>query len=429
MTSPTDITRVDAWQAFDSRGTPTVAARVWVSGGASATGIAPAGASTGHFEAFELRDGGDPFGGMGVDLAVANVRHHLGPAIVGQDATDQRSIDESLVAADGTPRGQSLGANALLSVSIAVANVAVAATQTPLWERLFHDTACLPLPMVNIVSGGAHAAGMIDIQDVLAVPVGAADVRSALRMVWDVRRSTADVLESRGFSTALVADEGGLAAPLASNEHALEVVSRGIEAAGLGLGSDVSIAIDVAANSMRVGRSYRFRQTGDVLDADGWLSVIEGWIDRYPVVSIEDPFADDDDVGWRTCAERLLAKVQLVGDDRFATDLELLEQGITERSANSLLVKPNQNGTLSGASDVLCRAQRAGWSPVVSARSGDTEQSWLADFAVGWGAGQIKVGSLQRSERTSKWNRLLELAATTDLPYAGASALAPSPSP
>lgn len=424
MTPATCIIKVDAWEAFDSRGNPTVAARVEVASGASAVGISPSGASTGRFEALELRDGEHRYEGLGVLQAVANVQDRLGPSITGADALDQRLIDELLMAEDGDRRCRGLGANAVLAVSLATAQVAALATHRPLWDLVGTHTPSLPLPMVNIFSGGAHAGGAIDIQDVLAVPLGAPDVTTALRWCWEVRRGTAAVLGDRGYPTDLVADEGGLAAPLTSNQEAIEIVCQGIEAAGRLPGVDVAIAIDVAANSMQVDGGYRLLSEDRRFDVPEWIDLLKGWVDRYPLVSLEDPLGDDDVQGWRLLAEQLLPRIQLLGDDLFATDLTRLEGGIADGIANAVLVKPNQNGTVTGAAQVARRAQAARWSPVISARSGDTEQSWLTDLAVGWGAGQIKVGSLHRSERTAKWNRLLELEATTDVPFARATGLA-----
>lgn len=420
----TTIVDVRAWEAFDSRGTPTVAARVMVADGSSAVGIAPSGVSTGRFDALEVRDGGDRFAGRGVQRAVTNVDERLAAAVVGLDALEQDQVDARMLEVDGDSRCRNLGANAILAVSLAAALAAASSTRTPLWDLLGVGGPLLPLPTVNILSGGAHAGGLIDIQDVLAVPVGADDLPTALRWAWEVRRGTATVLEELGHPTHLVADEGGLAAPLTSNRAALEVVCRGIERAGLSPGSDVGLAVDVAGNALRVPAGYRLAVEGRTLDVADWIDQLADWIDRFPIVSIEDPLADDDEAGWRAAADQLLPHVQLLGDDLFATDPDRLSAGIEAGIANAILVKPNQNGTLSGAARVTRLARDAGWCPVVSARSGDTEQAWLADVAVGWGAGQIKVGSTHRSERTAKWNRLLELAATTDLPFAGAAPLA-----
>jgi enolase len=411
VSGPT-IAAVDAWQVMDSRGRPTVAAAVRLSDGCRATASVPSGASTGSHEAHELRDGGVPWLGLAVGRAVAAVRGPIGDALTGLPADDQATIDSAMIELDGTPGLSSLGANAVLAVSVAAAKAAAVSAGMELWQFLIGDgdpSVDLPMPMVNIVSGGAHAAGLIDVQDVLVVPVGAPTFAGAMEWCFRVRHATAEIARERGFPTSLVADEGGVAAGFQRNEDALALVLEGIHRAGFEPGRDVALALDVAATNF-VDRDgcYGWRSEGRRLDATELIDELAGWVARYPVVSIEDPVAEDDWSGWAD-ATRRLAVAQLVGDDLFVTALDRLRRGIAGGVANSVLVKPNQNGTLTGARAVLATARAAGYTTVVSARSGETEDAWLADVAVGWRAGQIKVGSTTRGERTAKWNRLLEI--------------------
>jgi enolase len=424
----TDIAGVVAWEALDSRGRPTVACRVHLTGGAVGRVVVPSGASTGSHEAVERRDGGARYGGWGVRGAVEAVATELGPAVVGLDATRQADVDARLEEVDGTPDLRRTGANAVLSVSLATALAGARALGVPVWTSLTGpagagtEPVLLPMPMVNIFSGGAHAARAIDIQDVLAVPVGADSFAYALELVERVRAATATLLEARGEGSGLVADEGGLAAALPTNEAALALVTDGIEAAGLTPGQDVALAVDLAASQFGTpDGTYRLRCEDRVLDRDGWLAEVQRWCERYPVVSLEDVLNEDDWDGWTRATQQLPAHCQLLGDDLFATHLDRVERGIACRAANAVLVKPNQAGTASRAQRVLRRAHQAGLATVVSARSGDTEDAWLADLSVGWRAGQIKVGSTTRSERTAKWNRLLEL----EHDLGGAATLAP----
>jgi enolase len=427
---------VVAWEALDSRGRPTVACRVQLGAGATGRAIVPSGASTGRHEAVELRDGGNRYQGRGVRCAVEAVVAELGPAVVGLDATDRSGVDARLEDADGTPDLRRTGANAVLAVSLAAALAGAEALGRPLWRVLSGTDAAdgvpalLPLPMVNIVSGGAHAGGAIDIQDILAVPLGAGSFAEALEVVARVRAATSDLLVRRGLASGLVADEGGLAAPLANNEAALALVTDGIEAAGLAPGTDVALAVDLAASQLSTPDGhYRLACEGRELDRAGWLAEVGSWCERYPIVSLEDVLDEDDWDGWVQAARILPSDRQLLGDDLFATHADRLRDGIDRHAANAVLVKPNQAGTLTRAERVLRMAQRAGLGTVVSARSGDTEDSWLADLAVGWRAGQIKVGSTTRSERTAKWNRLLELEHDLDgaAILAGADVLGRSP--
>jgi enolase len=420
------VERVVAWEALDSRGRPTVACDVTLTGGATASAAVPAGASTGRHEAVELRDGGRRYGGLGVRRAVSHVNELIAPALRGHSAMERSALDAKLRALDGTPGLSRLGANAVLSVSLACALAAAQEAGVPLFRWLAGEARpLLPLPMVNIFSGGAHAGGAIDVQDVLFVPVGARSVSQALEWTTAVRAAAAAGLAARGHSAALVADEGGLAAPLGSNAVAVELVARAIEDAGLEPGTDGAIALDIAASQLQRDGGYELAAEGRTLSAEDLLDELREWARRYPIVSIEDPVGEDDEAGWDAAGR--LAGMQLVGDDLFATHPDRVRRGIERGWASAVLVKPNQNGTLSGALDVVRQARGAGYAPVVSARSGETEDAWLADLATGAGAGQIKVGSTTRSERTAKWNRLLRIESVLDpsLPFAGRAAIVP----
>jgi enolase len=376
-----------------------------------------------------LRDGAKRYGGNGVLRAVANARHVLGPAVEGLDASDQRTIDETLISTDGTPDLSRLGANAVLAISVATAIASAEARGVPLYRYLANSLGVeplLPLPMVNVLSGGAHAGGCLDVQDFLVVPLGATSFAEAIEWAAAVREATRREATAMGYSADLAADEGGLGLALKRNRAALDLLCAGIEAAGLRPGTDAGIAIDVAASQLATPSGYLLRTEGRELDPAELVDELASWCAEYPIVSIEDPLGEDDWPGWELAARRLAGQIQLIGDDLFATDLERLERGIQTDVATAVLVKPNQNGTLTGALDVLLRARSAGLATVVSARSGETEDCWLADLAVGWAAGQIKVGSTTRSERTAKWNRLLRIEhrAGPGAPYAGAAALA-----
>jgi enolase len=424
------ITDVFAWEALDSRGRPTVACSVKLKGGASGRAVVPSGASTGGHEAIELRDGGDRYGGFGVAGAVASANGTLTEVVMGMDAMDRPAIDSAMEKADGDPALGNVGANAVLAVSLAVTIAAAEAQGLPLWQALDGgDEPLIPMPMVNIVSGGAHARGALDIQDVLAVPVGASSFAEAIEWISRTRQGTADELDRRGGSSALVADEGGLAGALGSNEAALELVVKGIERAGLKPGDDVSLALDLAANQMFNGDGYRLEVEDRTLDSDEWLATVVGWCADYPISSLEDVVAEDEWAAWRAASPALAEGRQLLGDDLFATNRERLARGIEEQVANAVLVKVNQAGTVTRAEKVVRQAHAAGYSTVVSARSGDTEDSWLADLAIGWRAEQIKVGSTMRSERTAKWNRVLEIEARagSKARFAGAGSLSPTP--
>ena len=419
------IERVDACEALDSRGRPTVSARVWLASGAAATATVPSGKSTGTHEAVEVRDGDARFGGDGVLRAVDNVRAVLGPAVTGLDTGDQATVDAALRAADGTASLQRLGANAVLAVSIAVRLAAAAdARRAPFTEfALMADASpVLPMPMVNIVSGGAHAGGAVDVQDFLAIPLGARDVSEAIDIAAEIRAGTAEYARRRGHETALTADEGGIALTLGSNRAVLEFLAEGAALAGI---RDFGIAIDIAAHQLATPGGYQLAAEGRVLTTGEWLDELARWTRDYPIVSIEDPLDEDDWDGWAQATQRLGHRVQLVGDDLFVTDPDRVARGIAAGVANAVLIKPNQVGTLTDALAAARTANQAGYRTVLSARSGDTEDSWLADLAVGWATGQIKVGSTTRSERTSKWNRLrwIEREWGASATFAGMAAL------
>jgi enolase len=416
------ISEVLGWEALDSRGNPTVGCEVTLSSGAVGTALAPAGASTGTHEARELRDGGSRFGGRGVRTALAHLRDELTPAVRGLPAADQQTVDDTLRATDGTGALSRLGANAILALSLAVRIAAAADSGRPLWRHALGPNESgetvelpmpMPMPMINIISGGAHAGRAIDIQDVLVMPLGAESFPQAIEWVDRVRRATGDELASRGLPTTLVADEGGYGPQLGTNDAALEIVTLAIERAGLTPEQDMGIALDIAATQFfdpSTGR-YTLSTEDRTLTSEEWAVELASWTKRFPVVSVEDAMGEDDWDGWRAISDALRDTVQLVGDDLFATNADRLRRGTALGVANAILVKPNQIGTVSQAHAIVEQARVSGYATVLSARSGETEDSWLADLSVGWRTGQIKVGSLTRSERTAKWNRLLRLHA------------------
>jgi enolase 1/2/3 len=425
--SSTTIDGVVAWEALDSRGTPTVACEIRLSGGAHASATVPSGASTGTHEAAELRDGGERYGGRGVRQAVDSVNGPIAAELAGLDAAAQDALDAALRELDGTAGLSRLGANAVLAVSLAAALAAAAADGVPLWRRLGAKP-LLPLPMVNVISGGAHARGAgVDVQDFLVVPVGATSFAEAIEWAWRVRQRTEELAAARGLPASLVADEGGLGLALASNRAGLELLLAGIERSGLTPGAEAAIAVDVAATQLHGPDGYVLAAEDRTLDSAGVIDELAAWCRDFPVVSLEDPLSEDDWSGWTEVTQRLGSSVQLLGDDLFVTQVDRLERGVREGAANAVLVKPNQCGTLSGAHATVERARAAGYATVISARSGDTEDAWLADLAVGWRAGQIKVGSTTRSERTAKWNRLLRIEQElgSEAEFAGRAALAP----
>ncbi len=410
------IIEVHAREILDSRGNPTVEADVILSSGARGRAAVPSGASTGEHEAAELRDG-DPkrYGGKGVHEAVRNVNEVLGPRLEGMDATDQIGVDAELMDADGTPNKAKLGANAILAVSLAVARAAAEDVGLPLYRYLGGPMArVMPVPMMNILNGGAHASNNVDAQEFMVVPIGSDNFPDALRMGVEVFHSLKKVLSGMGLSTA-VGDEGGFAPMLPSNEAALDVVMQAIEAAGYQPGRDFGIALDVAASELYDKTAYVFKK-GDKSrrSAAEMVDLYAGWVDRYPIVSIEDGLAEDDWEGWALLTERLQDRVQLVGDDLFVTNVDRLSRGIEQGVANAVLVKVNQIGTLTETLQCIELAKGSMYGVVISHRSGETEDTFIADLAVGTGAGQIKTGSASRSDRTAKYNQLLRIAEELD---------------
>jgi len=426
--SGSDIQAVTARQVLDSRGRPTVEADVRLVDGSFGRASVPSGASTGTYEAHELRDGGRSWDGRGVRQAVANVCGEIAAALGGLDALAQREIDTRLVELDGTARLERLGANAVLGVSLAVCRAAATHRREPLYRRIAalageHEIT-MPMPMVNILSGGLHAGRGMDVQDFLVIPAGAGSIDEAIDVVSRVRSAAVRVMERRGLST-LLADEGGLSPGLATGRDALLLMVESIEEAGLRPGTDAAIAIDVAATALWDGAAgtYRLQREGRLASSDEMIAMAERWVDEFPVVSIEDALDEEDWAGWQRLTERLGDRVRLVGDDLFTTSLDRLQQGIGRKVANGVLVKLNQNGTLSGTLDVVATARAAGYAPVVSARSGETEDPFIADLAVGTGAGQIKIGSVRCGERLAKYNQLLRIEEESGAPFAGMAVL------
>ena len=421
------IVSVRAREVYDSRGKPTVEAEVTLAGGAHGWAMVPSGASTGRHEARELRDGGTRLRGQGVRGAVRAVQEVLGPAVRGRSALDQAGLDAALVSADGTPDRSRLGANALLAVSLATARAAAVWRRIPLWRHfaaLAGAEPLLPLPMVNVFSGGLHAPGGVDMQDFLFVPIAANDLPAAIEQAIEVRLAAADLLRERGLST-LLADEGGFGPPFRNNAAALELLLAALRGAGLEPGKGGGIAIDVAASQFWQDGRYVLPMEGREFGSDGMVAWMQSWVEGYPVVSLEDPLGEDDWDAWRELTARVGSRVQLLGDDLFVTHAARLRRGAAEGVANAALVKCNQVGTLTETLQVVRLARESGYRAVISARSGETEDGWLADLAVGTGAGQIKVGATRTSERLGKYNQLLRIA--EDLGpagYAGAQALA-----
>ncbi len=412
MSSPDPtIVRVHAREVLDSRGRPTVEVEVTCRDGARGRVSVPSGASTGRHEAVELRDG-DPmrYGGKGVRKAVANVRELLTDRLLGLSATDQVRVDRVLCEIDGTPDKSRAGANAILGVSMAVARAAAASQGVPLWRWLdAAGLARLPLPMVNLISGGLHAGGNLDFQDFLLLPIGARTYSESLEMSAAVYRALGAVLTRHGFEGILVGDEGGFGPRLRSNEQAVELILEAITTAGFVPGKDAALAIDVASTHFHRDGQYRLVADGKALNADEMTALLKRWVDTYPIFSIEDGLAEDDWDGWRGLTADLGGRVQLIGDDLFATNPARLKRGIEESVANCVLVKVNQIGTLTETMAVVRMAREAGYRAVISARSGETEDAFLADLAVATGAGQIKIGSVARSERLAKYNQLLRI--------------------
>jgi enolase len=419
------VDSVRAREILDSRGNPTVEVDVWLDDGALGRAAVPSGASTGKHEALELRDG-EPgrFGGKGVLKAVANVHDAIAPALVGMDAYEQRAVDRALLALDGSDDKSTLGANAVLGVSLAVAKAAADSQGLPLWRSLGGPNAhVLPTPMLNVINGGAHADNELELQEFMLMPVGAASFSEGLRWGAECFHALKGILRDKGLSTA-VGDEGGFAPQLATGAEALELLLRAIEAAGLEPGGEVALAMDPAVSELATGDG-RYRLEGADRTADDMVGFWSGLLDRFPIVSIEDPLGEDDWQGWAALVEAAGARTQLVGDDLFVTNVERLERGIRERSANAILVKVNQIGTLTETLDAIALAQRSRFGVVVSHRSGETEDTTIADIAVAMNAGQIKAGAPSRGERTAKFNQLLRIEEQLgdDARFAGADLL------
>ncbi len=435
MNNTNDITTIEevmAREILDSRGNPTIQVEVLLMGGARGVAAVPSGASTGAHEAVELRDGDKQrYGGKGVLNAIANVNDFISDALVGLDAADQAMLDDVMIALDGTANKGKLGANAILGVSLAAAKAAANAYNQPLYRYLGGVSArVLPVPMMNILNGGKHADNSTDMQEYMILPVGATTFREALRMGAEVYQALKKVLHQKKLNTN-VGDEGGFAPSLGSNREALEVVLAAIETAGYKPGVDIFMGMDPAATEFYENGKYVLAREGRTLTSQEMVNLYEQWIGEYPIISIEDGLAEDDWEGWSHLRQRLGSRIQLVGDDLFVTNTKRLKRGIEEHSANSILVKLNQIGTLSETLDAIEMAKRAAFSAVVSHRSGETEDTTIADLVVATNAGQIKTGAPARSERVSKYNRLMviedELGAETAR-YAGFSAFYNVPS-
>jgi enolase len=403
------IEQVHGRQILDSRGNPTVEVDVLLQSGAAGRAAVPSGASTGEFEAVELRDGGDAWAGKGVTKAVANVNGELAEAVKGLDPADQAELDRTMIELDGTPNKARLGANAILGVSLAAAKAAAAQAGSPLWEYLGGSEAnVLPVPMMNVLNGGAHADNKVDFQEFMIMPVGAPSFSEGLRIGVEVFHALKRTLHDRGLSTA-VGDEGGFAPDLDSNEAALEMLIAGIEAAGHRPGDDVAIALDPATSEIFEGGAYVLEHEDRTLSSEEMADYWADMASRYPIVSIEDGMDEEDWDGWKRLTERIGDKLQLVGDDLFVTNTERLKRGIELGVANSILIKVNQIGTLTETLAAMRMAEEAGYSAVMSHRSGETEDTTIADLAVATGCGQIKTGAPSRSDRVAKYNQLLRI--------------------
>jgi len=404
------IERVIGRRVWDSRGRPTVEVEIRCAGGAVGRAIAPAGASTGSAEALDRRDGGAAFGGRDVRGAVAAVAGPIAEALRGRSVLDQVALDNDLIALDGTPDKSRLGANALVATSMALAHAAAAVCGVPLWRHLAGDSpGPLPLPEIQILGGGAHAARRVDVQDFMVIAVGAPDYPTALDWTAEVYRAAGDLLAAAGRLQG-VADEGGWWPAFDGNEDALDLLVRAIERAGRAPGDDVAIALDIAASDFGRGGRYRLAREGREVDADGLSEMLLGWLDRYPIVSIEDPLAEDDLAAFSAFTRAAPVGIQIVGDDLVTTNASRIREAAAAGAGNTALIKPNQIGTLTETAAALAAAREVGWGAIVSARSGETEDVTIVHLAVGWRIPQLKVGSFARSERMAKWNEGLRLA-------------------
>jgi enolase len=420
------ITHVHAREILDSRGNPTLEAEVTLASGHRGRAAVPSGASTGTREAVELRDGDKTrYGGKGVRKAVANVNATIGEALKGFESGAQRALDEKLIALDGTPNKSKLGANALLAVSMANAHAYAASQNLPLWRHLAGDRSpVLPVPMMNIINGGAHADNNVDMQEFMVLPLGLPNFSEALRCGTEIFHALKSVLRARGMATA-VGDEGGFAPDLRSNVEAIEVILEAINKAGYKAGDDVMLGLDVASSEFFKDGRYHLASENRYLSSEQFCEYQEAWVAQYPIITIEDGMAEDDWAGWKYMSERLGKRVQLVGDDLFVTNTAIFKEGIDKGIANSILIKVNQIGTLTETLDAIAMAERAGYTSVVSHRSGETEDTTIADISVATTATQIKTGSLCRTDRVAKYNQLLRIeeALGAAVSYRGQSAI------
>jgi len=415
------IERIVGRRVWDSRGRPTVEAEIFLDTGVSGRAIAPAGASTGTHEAVELRDDGPAFGGFGVDRAVASINGEIAAALRSMPIADQAAIDRRLIELDGTSNKARLGGNAMIAVSMAVLHAAAAARGEPLWRAVAEGgQVSLPMPMIQIFGGGAHAGRRVDIQDFLIIPIGAASFDRALAMAAHVYRAGGEIMADRGHLRG-VADEGGWWPEFASNAEALDTLVAAIERAGLVPGEEVGIAIDVAASQFYSRGRYRLAADGAELETEGLVGLLSDWCRRYPIVSIEDPVAEDDDAGMVAFTTQLGERIQIIGDDYLVTSAQRVAAAASRGACNAVLLKPNQAGTVTETKAALAAARAVGWRTVVSARSGETEDVTIVHLAVGWNTGQLKVGSFARSERMAKWNEGLRIEAAFGpaAPFAG----------
>ena len=406
-----EIVDVLGREILDSRGNPTVEAEITLADGTVARGCAPSGASTGEFEALELRDGDKGrYLGKGVTKAVENINTVIADAVIGMDASDTYAIDKAMIDADGTKDKSKLGANAILAVSIAACRAAAASLDMPLYRFLGGVNGNrLPVPMMNILNGGAHATNTVDTQEFMIMPVGAPSFKEGLRWCAEVFHALASILKAKGLATS-VGDEGGFAPKCESHEEAIELILEAIKAAGFEAGKDIMIGLDCASSEFfEDGKYVMKKSSGKALTAEEWIAVLEDWVNKYPIISIEDGMAEGDWEGWAKLTAALGKRVQLVGDDLFVTNPAILKEGIEKGVANSILIKVNQIGTLTETFEAIEMAKRAGYTAVVSHRSGETEDSTIADIAVGLNAGQIKTGSMSRSDRMAKYNQLLRI--------------------
>ncbi len=418
------ITHIEAREILDSRGNPTVEAEVALDNGCRGRAAVPSGASTGAREAIELRDG-DParYGGKGVLKAVGHVNDEIARLLQGRDVQDQAGLDQAMISLDGTDNKSRLGANALLAVSLAAAHAAAADAGQPLFRHLAGGPVSLPVRMMNIINGGAHADNSVDVQEFMIIPAGFDRFSEALRCGVEIFHALKKVLHDRGLATT-VGDEGGFAPNLSSNEEAMQVIVEAVHAAGYDLGTHVWLGLDIASSEFYKGGVYTLAAENRTLDAAGMVDLLAEWVDRYPIISIEDGLAEDDWAGWKLLTERLGDKVQLVGDDLFVTNTQIFQEGIDQGIANSILIKLNQIGTLTETLEAIAMAHKAGYSAVISHRSGETEDTTIADLAVATTASQIKTGSLSRSDRVAKYNQLLRIEAALgdEACYAGTGA-------